>query len=242
MLGPERRNAVDGDRTAVGRAEQVAVLLRIMDRELSIGGIRAQRRKRRAQVAEPVRRKVRGRPQEPLPGGGRVGDEREDFGADRHGWRRVGVPLDPVEQRGLADSRDRRRLGGAPPRLPAHLMLEEGTHPQPRTLPAERNRRTDKAPAMDVPARIQDSAQSLCRFFEQAQLPSLEVIDPDRQPAVPGRACHAHGLSFFSFRAGDGPDDLSAHAGREVPSPPRADGLDDKQTPAALGVLADVAR
>ena len=124
------------------------------DRELAVGGIRAQRRKRRAQVAEPGHRKIWGCPQESLLRGGRVGDEREDLGADRHPRRSVGVPLDPTEQRGLADSRDRRRLGSTTPCLPAHLMLEEGAHPQPRTLPAERNRRAHKAPAMDTPVRI----------------------------------------------------------------------------------------
>jgi hypothetical protein len=124
-----------------------------------------------------------------------------------------------AEQRGLADSRDCRRLGGAPPCLPAHLMLEEGTHPQPHTLPAEHNRRADKAPTMDMSARIQWSTQSPCRFFEQARLPFLEVIDSDRQPAVPGRSRDAHGLAPLVIPAEFAPGHLAAGVSCRVPAP-----------------------
>ena len=193
VLGAEGRNAAGGDRPAVGRAEQVAVLLGIVDREPAIGGIRAQCRQRRAQVTEPVRRQVRGRPQEPLPGGeGSVTRVRTSALTGTGDWR-VGVPLDPVQQRRLADPLDRCGFCRAPPRLPAHLMLKERAHPQPRALAAERNRRSDKAPAVDTAAGSQDSAQPPRRLFEQACLPLLEVIDPDRQPP-PGFARHVHDL------------------------------------------------
>ncbi len=103
----EGRDAASRDRPAVGRAEQAAVLLGIVDREPAIRGMCAQRRERCAQVAEPVRWQIRGRPQEPLPGGDLIGDQGEDLRADRDHLRRICAPLDPVQQRRLADSLDR---------------------------------------------------------------------------------------------------------------------------------------
>ena len=79
--------------------------------------------------------------------------------------------LRPGPGRGLTDSRDRRRLGGAPPCLPAHLVLKERAHPQPRTLPAEHNRRADKAPAMNMSVRSPGQRPvAVPIIFEQAQL------------------------------------------------------------------------
>ena len=144
------------------------------------------------QVAEPVRWQVRGRPQEPLPGGDGVGDQGEDFRADRDRLWSVGVPLDPVQQRRLADPRDRCGFGGAPPRLAAHLVLKERADPQPCALAAERDRRSDKALAVNTAAGIQDSAQAARGLFEQARLPLLEVADPGRQPPGSGLMSDDH--------------------------------------------------
>src|SRR5581483_1330263 len=73
-------------------------------------------------------------------------------------------------------------LSGAAPRLAAHLMLEERADPQPRPLPAERDRRADEAVAVDTTAGVKDSAQAARGLFEQPRLPLLEIADPGRLP------------------------------------------------------------
>ena len=69
--------------------------------------------------------------------------------------------------------------------IPALQPVYGLRHPQPRALAAERNWRSDKAPAVNAAAGSQDSTQPPRRLFEQACLPLLDVIDPDRQPPVP---------------------------------------------------------
>jgi hypothetical protein len=116
---------------------------------------------------------------------------------------------------GLLTPRDRRGFGGAPPRLPAHLVLKERAHPQPCALAPEGDRRPGEAPSVNSPAGSQDSIQSPRRFLKQACLPLLEVIDPDWQPA-PGLPRHVH--VFALLRMDLRPDDLSAQLRWEVPS------------------------